>query len=145
MCAKAAPITSNPMVPIKALQDLYRAYVSLLESAKERIEFHGGTCDSVEQMERGDPYLIAANVAMEAARIEAKHSAPETSGNETERLRAALAMIYDKWEDGTPCYEDPEDFTGHLGNAVKLTAEEEMEILALIPTQRSPENGPEQR
>lgn len=67
-------------------------------------------------------------------------NADETSSKEA-RLIAALGMIYDKWEDGTSCYEDPEDFTGHLGNAVKLTAEEEMEILALIPTQRSSEKA----
>ncbi len=56
---------------------------------------------------------------------------------ENARMKAALCMIYDKWEDGTPCYEDPEDYTGHLGNAVKLTDDEEAQILALIPSQRS--------
>ena len=56
---------------------------------------------------------------------------------ENARLKAALCMIYDKWEDGTSCYEDPEDYTGHLGNAVKLTNDEEAQILALIPSQRS--------
>lgn len=67
-------LTSNENPLLKPMRDLYRAYVRLLESAKERIEFHGGTCDSVEQMERGDPYLIAANVAMQAAEIEQRHS-----------------------------------------------------------------------
>lgn len=60
---------------------------------------------------------------------------------EIERLRAALAMFYDKWEDGDPCYQDPEDFTGFLGNAVKLSESEEREVLALIPMYRTPSNA----
>jgi hypothetical protein len=43
-----------------------------------------------------------------------------------------LALMYDRWEDGTPCYEDAEDCTGFLGHAVKLSAEEEDEIIALL-------------
>lgn len=59
-------------------------------------------------------------------------------GAEIERLRAALEMLYDKWENGDPCYEDPETFSGGLGNAFKLTADEENAVLALI--RRRPEN-----
>jgi hypothetical protein len=69
-----------------------------------------------------------------AADIVAALNAPETS--EVERLRTALAMIYDKWEEGTPSYQDPEDYTGYLGMAFKLTQEEEARILALLPPQR---------
>jgi hypothetical protein len=67
-------LTSNENPLLRPMRDLYRAYVRLLESGKERIEFHGGTCDSVEQMERGDPYLRAATIAMQAAQIEQRHS-----------------------------------------------------------------------
>ena len=48
------------------------------------------------------------------------------------RLKAALADFYDKWEEGTTCYEDVEEETGCLGNAVKLSFAEEQEILNLI-------------
>jgi hypothetical protein len=41
-----------------ALKDADRAYVNLLENARDRIVFFGGTCDPVDVMERGDPYLI---------------------------------------------------------------------------------------
>lgn len=57
--------------------------------------------------------------------------APETC--DVAALRDALGMIYDKWEEGTSCYEDPEDCAGYLGNAFKLTQEEEAQILALLP------------
>ena len=56
---------------------------------------------------------------------------------ENARLREALEMIYDKWEDGVSCYEDPEEHTAFVGNAIQLSDEEEKQILALIPKQRT--------
>lgn len=48
-------------------------------------------------------------------------------------LRDALEMIYDKWENGDPCTDDPES-GGILGKCVDLSDEEENQILALIPS-----------
>ena len=45
------------------------------------------------------------------------------------QLLEALEMIYDKCENGDGCYEDPEHFEGYLGNAVRLSGEEEDQIL----------------
>lgn len=53
-----------------------------------------------------------------------------------ERLTKALCMLYDKYEDGPPCTEDGDEFGSPLGNCVQLTADEEDEILALIPASR---------
>lgn len=50
----------------------------------------------------------------------------------TKELRAALELLYSKWEEGTPCYEDLENHVGYLGNAFKLTEEEESRILKLL-------------
>lgn len=47
-----------------AFHALYRAYVSLLEAGRDRIMSLGGTCDTVEVMENGDPALIAAREAL---------------------------------------------------------------------------------
>lgn len=47
-----------------ALRRLMRDYVSLLESGRERIVARGGSCDSVETMERDDPFLKLANAAL---------------------------------------------------------------------------------
>jgi hypothetical protein len=49
-----------------------------------------------------------------------------------EKLLAALVLMYDKWENGAPCYEDPEDYTGPLGNAFKLTDDEETRVLEAL-------------
>lgn len=49
-------------------------------------------------------------------------------------LEAALTMIYDKWENGDSSYTEPDTFDGYLGNAFKLSQEEENQVLALIPT-----------
>lgn len=48
-----------------ALRDLCRAYVNLLEVGRDRITALGGECDSLEKMETGDPYLIAAKSALQ--------------------------------------------------------------------------------
>jgi hypothetical protein len=51
---------------------------------------------------------------------------------EIDRLKKALTLMYDKWENGTSCYENPEECEGFLGFAFKLTQKEEKEILSLI-------------
>ena len=43
---------------------LYRAYVLLLESGRDRIVALGGSCDAVDKMEEGDPALIVARAAI---------------------------------------------------------------------------------
>lgn len=50
------------------------------------------------------------------------------------QLETALTMMYDKWENGDGCYEDPDTCSGFLGNAFKLSQEEENQILALVGT-----------
>lgn len=47
-----------------ALRALMRGYVSTLESARDRILFYGGQCDSLDVMERGDPFLRSAREAL---------------------------------------------------------------------------------
>jgi hypothetical protein len=46
------------------LRSLYRAYVSTLESGRDRIIDLGGQCDPLETMERNDPALICAKRAL---------------------------------------------------------------------------------
>ena len=65
-------------------------------------------------------------------------SAVETSerhalAEEIVELRGALLMLYDKWENGAPCYEEPEEQRGYLGHAFNLTEQEENRVLALLP------------
>jgi len=55
---------------------------------------------------------------------------------EHDALREALCMIYDKWEDGPGCQEGFDGEGGYIGNAVQLDADEENQILALIPKER---------
>lgn len=51
-------------------------------------------------------------------------------------LEKELTMLYSKWEDGNPCYTGyPDTEDGFLGNAFRLTNEEENRVLALIPKQ----------
>jgi hypothetical protein len=76
---------------------------------------------------------------------QARAATPEAAGrgdgpleNQVRRLTEALAMMYDKWENGTSCQEADEDgecIDGtYLGNAFKLSQAEEQEVLNLIVT-----------
>jgi hypothetical protein len=51
---------------LEAHKKLIRAYINLLETGRDRIISHGGTCDSVEQMEASDPALREAREAITA-------------------------------------------------------------------------------
>lgn len=48
-----------------------------------------------------------------------------------QQLREALEFMYDKWENGTACYEEHEGF---VGNAFTLDNDDENRILRLIPS-----------
>lgn len=49
------------------LKRMVRAYVSLLESGRDRIIMLGGDCDPVDVMEAGNPQLIAAKAVIAKA------------------------------------------------------------------------------
>lgn len=52
----------------------------------------------------------------------ASQAAPVTVPNLDllKRVTDVAAMLYSAWENGLPCYEDPDDCTGYLGNAFML-------------------------
>lgn len=78
----------DDMVPASGLRNLYRAYVSMLESARDRILFLGGDCDPTEAMEWNDPALIAARKCLAVAEPAAK-LAEEMSMDFTDAAPAA--------------------------------------------------------
>jgi len=52
---------------LKALKEMNRAYVNLLEAGRDRIIDFGGTCDAVDVMEANSPDLKAARDAIKKA------------------------------------------------------------------------------
>ena len=50
------------------------------------------------------------------------------------RLTNSLEMLYSRYDNGDDAYEDPDNYDGYLGKCIKLSGEEEDEILALIPS-----------
>jgi hypothetical protein len=75
--ARALLDAPKPQGVVDALNDLYQAYVRLLEAGMDRITGLGGTCDPVDAMEKSDPYLIRARRAIAAL----QH--PQPAPNET--------------------------------------------------------------
>ncbi|QFY77343.1 hypothetical protein DUD43_06455 [Alcaligenes faecalis] len=53
----------------KALRDLTRGYVNLLENGRDRILDLGGQCDPVDVMEASDPWLKSARAALAPAQL----------------------------------------------------------------------------
>jgi hypothetical protein len=56
---------------------------------------------------------------------------------ERDQAREALGDLYDKWENGDYCYEDPEDRAGYIGKAFNLSYDEENKILGLLNAERT--------
>lgn len=64
-------------------------------------------------------------------------STPSVQEVTEEKCRIALSNLYDRWENGDPCYEyDDGEKGSFIGNAFLLSDEEETEILRLIPKER---------
>jgi hypothetical protein len=47
-----------------------------------------------------------------------------------------LEAFYDAYEEGAACYEDPDEYAGYLGNAIKLEDSIDSRILALLHKHR---------
>lgn len=56
----------RPTKAVSELRALYRAYVNVLETGRDRIVASGGICDPVDRMEEGDPALIRVRQFLEA-------------------------------------------------------------------------------
>jgi len=61
---------------------------------------------------------------------------------EATALRDALAMIYEKYEDGDSCTENGDPDGSYMGNCVRLDGPEEDSILKLLPKERQPAKLP---
>ncbi len=88
---------------LSELRRLYRAYVSLLETGRDRLMDRGVTCDPVDVMETGDPALVSARAtiaalaaspspwrSMESIRREALEEAVKCADNAEFRARGMV-------------------------------------------------------
>ncbi len=66
----------------KALRDLIRGYVNLLENGRDRILEAGGQCDSLDVMEASDPWLKSARAALDQQDADKKDAEQWISVNE---------------------------------------------------------------
>lgn len=77
LASSALPASATPL-PVAgdvgkvhaALKSLIRGYVHLLEAGRDRLISLGYPCDSVETMERGDPWLKEARAALTPSKQE---------------------------------------------------------------------------
>jgi hypothetical protein len=77
---------------------------------------------------RHDEYVLASDYAA----LEAKYkSAVEL-----------LGMMWDRYENGDACYEDPETQSGYLGPCMKLTEAEQNAVIAAIPDHAASKESP---
>lgn len=62
--AKADALRAENARLVEVAKELRRAYVRLLEAARDRINDLGGDCDPIDVMERGDPDLRKFDTAL---------------------------------------------------------------------------------
>jgi len=110
----------------------------MLKSAETGDQLYCELCDLRDQRNDLEIELEAIQRVAEQYQDEAGTLAHELAQAraECERVRDALEMMYDKWENGVPSYEDPDELVGQLGNAFDLTKKEKQQVLALIPAAR---------
>lgn len=75
-----------------------------------------------EQIDETDPSTIVWDDEP-PNRVTPLYTAPpdlQARVEELERGIDMLAMLFDKYENGPSCYEEPDERTGYLGNAVRL-------------------------
>lgn len=108
----------------------------LLTATMENAELRGDL--NIARLERDAKLCSECPRTAELSALRIAHDALKLRA---ERGRELLGLLYDKWENGTPCYEDVEECTGSLGNAFKLTDEEENGVLAHLATGGGGEHG----
>jgi hypothetical protein len=107
-------------------EQIDRVALEVVYENDETIPHREGWC-----MDIGRPF---ARAILAAAAPPAPESG-EPVASEVQRLRDALELMWDRYENGDPCHDDTDDECGgnFIGNAVRLFEDEEREILALIP------------
>lgn len=114
----AEPVAQGEADDRKALRDLYKAYMRLLEAGMDRITSLGGDCDPVDVMEAGDPALIAARRTL-AAQPRALPAERVVEGIE---LIAAERQRQIEVEGWTPAHDVAEYEGGELASAAACYA-----------------------
>jgi len=82
----------------QALAALIRAYVRLMETGRDRIVAAGGQCDSLEDVERSDPFLRDARDALAAQPVEGvAFSEPTVLPDGSAFAMASFPLPKDHW------------------------------------------------
>lgn len=59
-------------------------------------------------------------------------TAIESLTKDADQAIKLLTLMFDKYEEGVQCYEEPEDCAGFMGNVVELNGDEFSEIVELL-------------
>lgn len=114
---------------VKGALALGEAYVAL--SKTPRTDKLTGTfylrCDDCPQPNKCEQ--LKSMHPDDARRIEQDLSAASA---ELERMKGALTILYDKWNNGIACYENPSTAAGYVGRAINLSLKEDNELFSLL-------------
>lgn len=91
---------SKERLLLTALKELQRGYVALLESARDRIMLHGGTCDPLSMMETGDPFLTTARATIKAIEAQSTSHEPPAALNIETVIRIAHECAVEAYRRG---------------------------------------------
>ena len=65
-----------------------------------------------------------------------------TTPPDTKEATSLLSAVFDAWENGTPCYEDPENYDGFVGTAFSLDDDIFKRCCDLLNRVNPPRNAP---
>jgi hypothetical protein len=68
--------------------------------------------------------------------MSAAPQAAEDAPSDEEKALDYLATMFDAYENGPDCYEDPEDCSGHLGKAIRVDNDDFHAIADLLNRRR---------
>ena len=127
---------ANPAVVLDLIARIERAAAP----APTNATVNGGSVDgnvvyvSMDEKPTGRLWTVGARCFLAESSAAAPATAsgdelPPHAGREALRL---LAVMYDKYENGVQCYEDPEEGAGFMGTAVQLDSADECSCIELL-------------
>lgn len=107
----------------------------LMEVNRRIREAYGRDRERIKELEdRTEGYKLAAHKLLE--RRDELIVERDAKSERISSLEDALTLMYEKWEDGITCHEASEGMVNedcYIGNAVRLSGEEEDSIIKLLP------------
>jgi hypothetical protein len=141
--ASPAALTARQMVPSASAQEVEavaRAAVEQFKLALYQVPYFADRVNKATREKLSEAHSIVLNLPALLDQVNRAAPAPSASPAEPDVSEAMrlLAMMCDGYENGQPCYEDPEDGAGYIGNAFQISHEDFHAMCNLLNRRKAP-------